>query len=71
MFASHDSKVVYRSGSILGYPENFRYKEVMKYKVRGQKGRREDGGRGEYCSNAEFAISFCRLSCRGCARGVR
>lgn len=37
-FASHDSKVVYRSGSILGYPENFRYKEVVSFKVRGQRG---------------------------------
>ena len=34
MFASHDSKVVYRSGSILGYPADFRYTEVVKHQVR-------------------------------------
>lgn len=34
MFASYDSKVVYRSGSILGYPDTFRYKQVAGHKVR-------------------------------------
>lgn len=33
MFASYDSKVVYRSGSILGYPDTFRYKQVAAHKV--------------------------------------
>ncbi|CAN0164556.1 unnamed protein product [Ascophyllum nodosum] len=30
--AGHNSKVVYRSASILGYPDTFRYKEVMGFK---------------------------------------
>lgn len=34
VFAAHDSKLVYRSGGMLGYPEEFRYKEVMGFKVR-------------------------------------
>ena len=34
MVAGHNSKVVYRSASILGYPDTFRYKEVMGFKVR-------------------------------------
>ncbi len=34
VFASHDSKIVFRSAGMLGYPAGFRYKEVMGFKVR-------------------------------------
>lgn len=34
MSTFHDLMMVYRSGSILGYPDTFRYKHVMSYKVR-------------------------------------
>lgn len=68
VFASHDSKVVYRSGSILGYPENFRYKEVVSFKVRcqGEKGR---WWKGEYCSNA--IVSSSPFAAFSCTRSVR
>ncbi|CAM9970325.1 unnamed protein product [Scytosiphon promiscuus] len=32
VFAGHDSKIVFRSGEILGYPKNFQYKEVIGFK---------------------------------------
>ncbi|CAN0117239.1 unnamed protein product, partial [Ectocarpus fasciculatus] len=32
VFASHDSKIVFRSAGLLGYPETFRYKEVLGFK---------------------------------------
>ena len=34
VFASHDAKIVFRSAGMLGYPTGFRYKEVMRHKVR-------------------------------------
>lgn len=33
VFAGHDSKIVFRSAEILGYPKNLQYKEVMGFKV--------------------------------------
>ncbi|CAM9754331.1 unnamed protein product [Hapterophycus canaliculatus] len=33
VFAGHDSKVVFRSAGILGYPSTFQYKEVMGFKA--------------------------------------
>ncbi|CAM9235192.1 unnamed protein product [Ectocarpus sp. 4 AP-2014] len=32
VFASHDSKIVFRSAGLLGYPDTFRYKEVSGFK---------------------------------------
>lgn len=34
LFADHDAKIVWRSAALLGYPADFRYKEVMGHKVR-------------------------------------